>query len=259
MRLIVGNWKMYPTLTDSLVLAASLKKAAEGLSGVEVVTAPPTSWLVPVIESWAGAKSAPKLAAQNIWPDDQGAFTGETSAYFLKDLVDYAIVGHSERRRLIGERNDQVHEKVQACLRWQIRPILCIGEVKKIYDSRGATDDHQLRRLIGQLADGLYAVKESQLDRIVVAYEPVWAVGTHHPAKPEDVERVGELIRRYLSDKYGETAKTVPILYGGSVEPNNAADYLVLPQISGLLIGSISVKAKSFIEVCRIAAGLRHK
>ena len=134
-KLIVGNWKMYPTLSDSLVLAAGFKKSLEDIRGVEIVLAPPTAWLVPVIESWKHQLPHVHFAAQNIWPNDQGAYTGEVSAYMLKNIVQYAIVGHSERRAL-GETDEVVSKKLKAVLAEGLVPILCVGEKERDADGR---------------------------------------------------------------------------------------------------------------------------
>lgn len=256
-KLIVGNWKMYPTLSDALVLAASLKDGLHQISGVEVVLAPPTSWLVSVIEHWRLKASHIHFAAQNVWPEDQGAYTGETSAYLVKSIVEYALVGHSERRQYGHEDNDLVKEKVHACLRWKITPILCVGEPKKIFDTNNNLNQHQLETLLDQLTEGLAGLSRDQVERVVIAYEPVWAIGTKNPATPEYAAKVAEKIRQKLTEHYSvTTAETIPILYGGSVDSNNAVDFL-RQGLDGLLIGGLSVKAKDFVRVCQLASALR--
>jgi len=256
--LIVANWKLYPTLSDSLVLAASLKSELEKLRGVHVVLAPPLPWLVSVIEHWQHRTGNVDFAAQNLWPDDQGAYTGEVSAYMVKDLVRFALVGHSERRLHAREDDDLIREKVQACLRWQIRPIVCIGEQKPVIDEAGKTDSYQWQRLERQLMEALHGVKEEQVRKIVVAYEPIWAIsksGVNNPAKPEYAAAVIRKIRDRLGEKYSRTAADeLTILYGGSVTAETAADYLRQPGINGLLPGAASVKAKEFLKICTVAA-----
>ncbi|MCR4278023.1 MAG: triose-phosphate isomerase, partial [Candidatus Berkelbacteria bacterium] len=177
-KLIVGNWKMYPTLSDSLVLASTFKRSLEDIQGVEVVLAPPTPWLVPIAESWRHKPQHLFLAAQNIWPNDQGAYTGEVSAYLLRNIIQYAIIGHSERRSYASEDNDLVHQKVQACLQWGIKPILCVGESKKMVDSHGNFDNYQLGKVTEQLLEGIAAAKQDNFAKVTVAYEPIWAIGT---------------------------------------------------------------------------------
>jgi len=258
MKLIIANWKMYPTLSDSLVLAPSLRSSLAEVKGVEVVIAPPLAWLVSVVESWRGSVPHISFAAQNVWPEDQGAFTGESSAYLLKNMVKYALVGHSERRHLQEESNDLVNEKLMSCLRWQIRPILCVGEEKKIFNSQGQSDDKQLDNLTKQLSDGLYGVKEEDMDRVVIAYEPVWAIGTSNPATGEYAARVIAVLRDQVAKKYSRaTAGKARFLYGGSVSPSNTDQFLREEGVDGLLVGSVSVKSRDFVSICRAAAQYR--
>lgn len=253
--LIVANWKMYPTLSDSLVLASSIKGHLDELSAVEVVLAPPMSWLITLKQEWRHWPRHLHLAAQNIWSEDQGAFTGEVSAYFLKDVVDYAIVGHSERRRYNSETNDLIREKVHACLRWRIKPILCVGETKRLFDSDNRLDSYRWSVVEKQLSEGLYGVKGEDIERVTIAYEPVWSIGGGRAAPKTYVELTVARIREYLKGKYGRAiADQVTILYGGSVEADNAADYLSLTDIGGLLVGSLSLKAKEFLRICRLAS-----
>ncbi|HUD21007.1 MAG TPA: triose-phosphate isomerase [Candidatus Saccharimonadales bacterium] len=253
-KIIVGNWKMYPTLSDSSVLTSSLHNSLETIHGAEVIIAPPTVWLMHVIENWKHRVSHVKFAAQNIWPDDQGAFTGETSAYLLKDIVSHVIIGHSERRRYQLEDNDLIREKVQACLKWHIKPILCVGETKKVLNG-DKVDTHQWEKLAEQLEEGLSGVSKAALENVLIAYEPVWAIGTQNPATPEYTVEVIKRMREILAKKYSqEAAETVPILYGGSVSAGNCSDFLRETEIAGLLIGGVSVKAKEFSEICQIAS-----
>ncbi len=254
-KLVVGNWKMYPTLSDALVLASTLKNSLEDIKGVEVVLAPPTSWLVPIAESWRHKPSHLSLAAQNIWPNDQGAYTGEVSAYMLRNIVQYAIVGHSERRRYAGEDNDLVHQKLQACLQWGIKPILCVGESKKMIDAQGKFDDYHFGKVTEQLLEGLAAAKKDNFDKVAVAYEPVWAIGTGDSATPEYILQVITRLKEKLGEKFGAApAGLVRFLYGGSVTTDNVAEFLRYGEISGVLAGGISVRSADFLSVCRIAA-----
>ena len=257
-KLVVGNWKMYPTMSDSLVLASTLKKNLEELSGVEVVLAPPTAWLVPIMESWKHRLPHLHLAAQNVWSDDQGAFTGEVSAYTLKNLISYAIVGHSERRRFAGETNDLTQQKIHACLQWGIKPILCVGETKKMIDTQGNFDAYQLEKVTEQMLEGLAAVKEDGFSKVVVTYEPVWAISANQAAvvaTPEYTLQVIGKLKEKLAQKFGASAAgLVRFLYGGSVNADDAAEFLRYPEIGGVLVGSDSVKAADFIKICRMAA-----
>jgi triosephosphate isomerase len=257
--LIIGNWKIYPTLSDALVLASSLRRRLETMKGAEVVLAPPQAYLVSVVESWGHALPHVKFAAQNVWPEDQGAYTGETSAYMVKDVAKYALVGHSERRRYAGEEDDLIREKIQACLRWQLHPVLCVGESKRVMDATGRFDAHQWQKLSEQLMEALHGVKDDFIHRLIIAYEPVWAIsqgGVGNPAKPEYAQVVIARLRERLAEKYGkERSREVRFLYGGSVTSDDAADFLRSPDVDGLLVGAASVKAKEFLEICELAAG----
>ncbi len=257
-KLIVGNWKMYPTLSDSLVLAATFKKSLEDINGVEIVLAPPTAWLVPIVESWKHKLAHVHFAAQNVWPIDQGAYTGEVSAYMLKNIIQYAIVGHSERRQYAGEDNDLVHQKIQACLQWGIQPIFCVGESKKMIDGQGNFDAYQLGKVTEQLLEGMNAVKKDNFNKVTVAYEPIWAIGTGEAATAEYTLQVINKLKEKLAEKFGNrTAALVRFIYGGSVSTTNVVEFLRIPEISGVLAGGISVKADNFIKICQIAAKTR--
>jgi len=249
---------MYPTLADSLVLASSLRGSLEEVKGVEVVLAPPTPWLVPILESWHHPLSHVHLAAQNIWPNDQGAYTGEVSAYLLKNIVRYAIVGHSERRRLAGEDNDLIHQKIQSCLQWGIRPILCVGETKKMISSDGSFDAYQLEKVTEQLLEGLAAVKKDSFSQVTVAYEPVWAISSTEggsASTPEYTLKVIAKLKEKLADKFGvSNAELVKFIYGGSVNATNCGDFLRYAEIGGVLVGSDSVKSRDFVQICKLAA-----
>jgi len=257
-KIVVANWKMYPTLSDSVVLAASYKKALDSLAGVEVVIAPPIIWLPTIVESYHHRSHHIHFAAQNVWPEDQGAYTGEVSAYLVKDLVSYAIVGHSERRQYAAETNDLIGEKIHACLRWQIKPIVCIGETEPVLDKNDHLTEPQWGKLRTQLLAAFEGVAKERFSRITVAYEPIWAIGSQNPATAHYTEAVIKQLRRALADKHGESAAPeVRFLYGGSVGVSNASSYLRSPEIAGLLVGSVSLKAKEFIEICEQASQLR--
>jgi len=257
-KLVVGNWKMYPTLSDSLVLAATFKRSLEDIQGVEVVLAPPTAWLVPIVESWRHKPQHVSLAAQNVWPNDQGAYTGEISAYMLRNIVQYAIVGHSERRSYASEDNDLVHQKIQACLQWGIKPILCVGESKKMIDAQGNFDDYQLGKVTEQLLEGIAAAKKDNFDKVTVAYEPIWAISANESsvvATPEYTLQVIAKLKERLIEKFGSgPSQLVRFIYGGSITSSTAADFFRHPEIEGALVGGASVKAQDFLKVCQIAA-----
>lgn len=190
-----------------------------------------------------------KLAAQNFYWRDHGAYTGEVSAAQLKGIVKYALIGHSERRHVFNESDKDTRAKVQAAIRNNIRPVLCVGET-----AFERSENETVEVLHDQLIGGLANITSEELDRVVIAYEPVWAIGTGNNATPQDVERAVRAIRSQIRHLYGsKAADTVAILYGGSVTRDSAKSYLELPDIDGLLIGSASLKADEFSTIVQLA------
>jgi triosephosphate isomerase len=248
-KLIAGNWKMNKTSADAVTLAREVVAAAGSQSDVDVVLCPPFT----ALESVAGAidGSLVKLGAQNMHFEPSGAFTGEVSAPMLRALfATHVILGHSERRMLFGETDELVAKKVHAALKNQLRPILCVGEQLAEREA-GAT----LRVVQAQLERALDGVAKDSAASIVVAYEPVWAIGTGKVATTEQAQEVHGFIRGLLTKLFGEpAAQRVRILYGGSMKPANAADLLSQKDIDGGLIGGASLEARSFAELIRAAA-----
>ncbi len=244
--LVAGNWKLHKTLAESRALVAELGKGIDANTRAEVVVAPVFTALSTVAAELAG--SAIGLAAQNVYPESSGAFTGEVSAPLLADAgCGYCIVGHSERRQLFGETDASVHAKIRALLDAGIRPILCVGETLEERES-GTTFEVVLR----QLDRGLGDLEAERLATLVVAYEPVWAIGTGKNASPADAQEVHARIRGRVAETKGRTlAESLRILYGGSVKPDNAADLLAQPDVDGALVGGASLKAETFLPIIR--------
>lgn len=190
-----------------------------------------------------------KLAAQNLYWRDEGAFTGEVSAHQLRGLVDYAIIGHSERRHIFGEHDKEIRAKVQAAVRHGITPILCVGETAHEHatgETAGVLHD--------QVVGGLANLTADEVAELVIAYEPVWAIGTGDNAVPSDVEAAIKLIRRQVEHLYGKSvASALRVLYGGSVNASNAGSYLVADGVDGLLVGGASLKADEFAQMVELA------
>jgi triosephosphate isomerase (TIM) len=247
---VTGNWKMHKTVGQALELVDELLAATETLAGVEVGIAPPFTALHAVSKRVGGTKL--RLCAQNVHWESSGAFTGELSVEMLKDVgCRYVIVGHSERRTLFSETDGACGKKVGAVLRGGLRPILCVGETLAERD-QGRTLEVVLR----QLEAGLAEVNADQAPELVVAYEPVWAIGTGRNATPAQAEEVQANLRRALHDRLGaEAAEVIRIQYGGSVKPENARDILCQPNVDGGLIGGASLKSESFLTICRAAIG----
>lgn len=246
-KLIVGNWKMNMNIHDASIFVHKLAKEVKVHRDVEVALAPTYLALQPI--SLQVDRKQFKLAAQNFYWRDHGAFTGEVSAAQLRGLVEYAIVGHSERRHIFHEHDKDIRSKVQAALRNDISPILCVGETAH-ERAIGETMDVIHDQLIGGLAN----VTSEEFSRIVIAYEPVWAIGTGKNALPEDAKKGAHAIRRQITHLYGEqAAKEVRVLYGGSVKSDTAATYLKTDGIDGLLVGGASLSAHEFATIVAAA------
>jgi triosephosphate isomerase len=247
---IVGNWKLNFNVGESSIYLHKLQKNLPNYRDVEVVVAPSLVALQPL--SLQIDRHKMKLAAQNAFYRDYGAFTGEISFAQLKGLADYAIIGHSERRYVFGEDDKTVGKKVAAALRNKITPILCIGETE---NERAFGETADVIR--DQLLSGLRDVSEEEIDKVLIAYEPVWAISTTGHSKlasPDEVAGVVKLIRETLGDLYGEkVAKEIGVLFGGSVNSSNAGAYLTVPGINGLLIGGASLILSEFTDIIGVA------
>lgn len=246
--LIVGNWKMYKTVAEAVELATAVKNAvAPTVHGhrVEVVVMPPATALHAVGQRLHGSQVG--LGAQTCFWEPQGAFTGEISPLMLADLgCRYVLVGHSERRHHFGETDAAVNLKAKAILKAGLHPIVCVGETEKERDA-----GEMKNRLFGQLAEGLFGFTPEMLEKTVIAYEPVWAIGTGRVATTEQAQEVHDFIRQYLHSQLGEVAKALRILYGGSVKPNNIAGLMAQPDVDGALVGGASLKAEEFLQIVR--------
>lgn len=242
-KLIVANWKMNLSVGQASLFLHKLQQDAPAHRNVEAVLCPSMLALQPL--SLQVERRKFKLGAQNCYYRDEGAYTGEVSASMLRNLVDYVIVGHSERRHIFGETDRIITQKVQAVLRNNMQPILCVGET---HNDR--VENETLSVLHGQVSAGLANVVSDEIERIVIAYEPVWAIGTGEFAPVADVAKAVDIIRKQVKALFGaEAAQKVRVLYGGSVDSANAAAYLSADGIDGLLIGGASLKAKVFAKI----------
>jgi len=248
-KLIAGNWKMNKTSGDAAALAREIVVTAGTQTAVDVVICPPFTALESVAKSVDG--SLVKLGAQNMHFEASGAFTGEVSAPMLRALfATHVILGHSERRTLFGETDELVNKKVLSALKNQLRPILCVGESITEREA-GST----LKVVQTQTERSLEGVSKEQAASLVIAYEPVWAIGTGKVATSEQAQEVHAFIRELLTKLFGEpVAQRIRILYGGSMKPANAPELLSQRDIDGGLIGGASLEARSFLELVKAAA-----
>ena len=250
--IVAGNWKMNTSLTEAVKLARDTSEALDSLSGIEKVLCPPFVWLEPVRK--VIQDSSIKLGAQNMYYQQKGAFTGEVSPTMLAGLCQYVILGHSERRQHFGETDELVNLKVKAALEAGLRPIMCVGETLEQRQAGQAA-----KVVAEQIEAGL--VDLHNIDALVLAYEPIWAIGTGVAATPETAsEMMGGVILGKLTELYGDRAASqVPILYGGSVNPENVEGFVKEQSIHGALVGGASLNADQFVETVRITAEVKNR
>jgi triosephosphate isomerase len=247
--LVAGNWKLHHDNAASEALARAIAAALDG-SAVEVVLAPVYTSLAVVRRAIEETGATVGIAAQDLHWEDKGAFTGAVSAPLLRDVgCSHVIVGHSERRQLFGETDQGVRKKVLAALRHGLTPIVCVGETLAERES-GKT----LEVVLGQIGAGLEGLDAGALAKIVVAYEPVWAIGTGKVAKASDAQEAHAAIRAQIAEIDAGAAAGVRILYGGSVKPDNAEELMAQPDIDGALVGGASLTAEQFVPIVRAAA-----
>ena len=250
-KIVAANWKMNMTQAEAASFAETLLRELTDKSDVEVVIVPPFTAIAKVTEA-LGASENIKVGAQNMYWEKGGAFTGEISAAMLRDLfVRYVVLGHSERRQLLGETDEIVNRKVRAALEASLRPIVCIGETLE------QREGGQVEQVLGtQLRGSLAGLGAKELNETVVAYEPVWAIGTGRTASAEQAQEAHAFVRRTLAEISDDaTANKIRIQYGGSVKPDNARTLMSQPDIDGALVGGASLDPRSFAEIVRGAEG----
>jgi triosephosphate isomerase len=245
---IAGNWKMFKTVPEAVDMVQKLHEASLGLQKAQFVVVPPFTALSEVSRVLQG--SPVQIGAQNMHWEKQGAFTGEVAAPMLKDVgCTYVVIGHSERRQLFGETNETVNKKINAALTYGLVPIMCIGESLEEREN-----GNTITKVQSQITEGLERLDTAQIRQIILAYEPIWAIGTGLTATPDQAQEVHGFIRSSLAEKHGnEVASCAIILYGGSVKPENTYSLLKEKDINGALVGGASLKADSFAEIAREA------
>ncbi len=250
-RFIIGNWKMNKTATEAGAFVRRLLQELPDLGGIQVGFAPPFTAL-PAASEALGPAPTFLLGAQNLYWEEKGAFTGEVSGPMLKELgCQFVLIGHSERRQYFGEQDGWTNKKILAALRNGLQPVLCVGETLQERD----TDQTNLV-IQRQLRAGLAGIESQRLDSMIIAYEPVWAIGTGRAASPEQAVPVHRLIRQTMNELSGaEAGQRVRILYGGSVTPHNIADFLASEEIDGALVGGACLDPVSFATLAKVAIG----
>jgi triosephosphate isomerase (TIM) len=244
--LIAGNWKMNKTVAEAEAFIQALLPRVSS-AGVDVGICPPYTALQAMVDSARGSRV--EVFAQNVHEAESGAFTGEISLPMLLELdVDGAIVGHSERRQYFCETDRALQQKVPAILAAGLRPILCVGETEEEREN-----DETQRKLRNQVGEALGKVEEERLADVVIAYEPIWAIGTGKVATPDQAQEAIAFIRALVNDRSAEQAERIRILYGGSVNADNAAELLALPDVDGALVGGASLDPESFAAIIAAA------
>jgi triosephosphate isomerase len=248
-RIVAGNWKMNKTRQTAVELTRAIRQGAGEEDAVKIVLCPPFPYLIPVAEAIAGSKI--RLGAQNCYARTEGAFTGEVSPAMVADVgCKYVILGHSERRRELKEDDTFINQKVRLALEKGLRVILCVGETLQERNEKRAEEVY-----FRQLATALSGLSADSMERLVIAYEPVWAIGTGQTATPDQAQSAHAAIRQRISKDFGENAvATLPILYGGSVNEKTAPDLFKQPDVDGGLVGGASLEAGPFLKI--IQAGI---
>ncbi len=245
-KFIAGNWKMNKTNQEAIELVEGLVKELSGIDNVDIVVCPPFTALSDVKSVINGSNIA--LGAQNMYFKEKGAFTGEISPLMLKDVgCEYVILGHSERRGIFGEKSDLIEKKVISAFDHGLTPILCVGET---LSEREAGDTFKV--VEGELRNELKSLSKEQMKKVVIAYEPIWAIGTGKSATSSDAKEVIDFIRKILADMFDDNVKdAVRILYGGSVKPDNISSFMKEETIDGALVGGASLKVDSFSAIVK--------
>lgn len=243
-KIIAGNWKCFKTLEEARELVLEIMNGLKPDLDRTVVLCPPFPYLQMARELTLQSKV--KIGAQNLWKEDWGAYTGEVSAPMLNSLkVDFVIIGHSERREYFKEDGALLNAKLKRALAWNLRPIFCLGE--KLHEHEEGITFKVLER---QLEEGFERISPEEISKVVIAYEPVWAIGTGRNATPEQAQEVHEFIRQKIKKLFGEgIAQSFPILYGGSVKPENIDSLMAMPDIDGALVGGASLKGQDFLRI----------
>jgi triosephosphate isomerase len=245
--LIAGNWKLHKTIAEAEEFIAALLPRVSSADGVDVAICPTFTVLQAMVDSTRGSRVA--VYAQNMHQADHGAFTGEVSAPMLTELdVQGVVLGHSERRQYFGETDKALAQKVPAALAAGLLPVLCVGETE---DER--ENGNTQRKLRHQVQEGLSRVDTDRLGDVVIAYEPIWAIGTGQVATPEQAQDAIAFVRALVGDRSKEQAAQVRVLYGGSVKADNAAELLALPDVDGALVGGASLDAETFAAIVAAA------
>lgn len=259
--LIVGNWKMNLSLPEAIVLGSQMGRVAESVKHLDVVICPPSVYLYPIYERFRARPNNLSFGVQNAMWEDEGEFTGELSVSMVRGICRYVIIGHSERRRIFGETDSIVNKKVLFTLSKHLNCIVCVGEEEKFHlEDHYQSEIARMRKqggILSAVEKALSGVKKSDFGQIVLAYEPVWAIGTGNAASGAYAAAVCHIIKENLRSAFGEPADKIRVLYGGSISASNIREFMMQPSIDGLLVGGASLKANEFTKICQIASEVK--
>lgn len=248
-RIIIANWKMNTGFSEALGLTKKIAQETKKLKNINIVLCPPFIWLYPLSKILKKLNSRIELGGQNVYFENKGNFTGEISPLMLKRICRYVIIGHSERRRFLAETDEMINKKFQAVLKNGLRPILCVGEFEKTEIS----ENHLYGSVFQQLGRAIKGVTKENIKKAIIAYEPVWAIGTGKPATGKYAAEMIVSLRDRLSIIYNrKIAREIKILYGGSVDAGNILEFIRQPGIDGVLAGGASLKVKEFLKICEM-------
>lgn len=259
--LIIGNWKMNLSLSEATILAGQISRNAEYIKHVDIVLCPAAVYIYPIYFEMKARPNNLYLGIQSAMWEKEGAYTGEISLHMVRNVCKYMLIGHSERREYFGETDDAIARKVKFSLENNIIPVVCVGEKEKFN-----LEDHyqaELKKMksgegiLNQIDKAISKIGKSDVAKVHFAYEPIWAIGTGNYATGIYASAISYIIRNHLKEKVNLPSDEIKILYGGSVEAKNVREYMMQPNINGLLVGGESLKAKSFCEICRITAEVK--
>lgn len=260
--IVVGNWKMNLGLSEGLILASQVARQVEKINHLEVVLCPPSPFVFEIFQHLRAKPRNLHFGLQNIMWEQEGAYTGEVSADMVKGICRYFIIGHSERRKIFAETDEMVNKKTNLVLHTKMTPIVCVGESERFdLENRYKYEIDRMSQANGilfQIDKALEGISKVDLPRVVLAYEPVWAIGTGNAADGAYVAAICYIIKSHLEKKYSEDiAREIKVLYGGSVLSRDAREYMLQPSIEGLLVGGASLKAAEFIKICKITSEVK--
>lgn len=259
--LVVGNWKMNTSLSEAIILGGQAERTAESVKHLDIVICPPSVFLYPVYERLRARPNNLYFGIQNIMWEDEGAFTGEISASMIHGVCRFVIIGHSERRKIFSETDEMVNKKVLFSLSKGLVPVICVGEQERFHlEDHYQSEISRMKKqsgILSQIEKALDGVKKSDLDKVVISYEPIWAIGTGNAATGAYAAAICHIVKEQLTVMFGEDAKSVRLLYGGSVSATNIKEFMMQPSIDGLLVGGASLKSSEFAKICQITSEVK--